>query len=161
MVRPALPVLGGRGPTPTYCSRSHRQRAYQPRRRAGNTPEGLEQLAKTLHLTRSQVDSATTKAAVVAAYHHLAAAAGTVLGETLAPPGRQPVTVTASGGGSKELLPTASADPAFAAVTPCGASLPVRSRAAAELGATTTKTTATFIAHHAIQLEFIRTHAAR
>ncbi len=179
----------GRGPTPKYCSRSHRQRAYEARQQAATAD--LQTLAEVLEATRAEVARATTRAALAAAYQRLAAAAGQLLGEEApaspAPPhphgpvgskavasrsaGPTPksldepavvsperVTVPRSRRGRRPPSPTPPEDPTLrdsTAITLKGLS-PSQVNAARRAGATTTKTTATFVGDPAIILDRIR-----
>ena len=156
----AFAPSGGRGPAPKYCSRAHRQRAYEARRRGQtNTSPGLEALAETLRATHVQVEQATSKAAVVAAYHRLASAAEQVLGETSARPQPKPITVTAADGPGHG-PPKTSGDPTFGTRVTLRSLTSRQVAAAVGLGASTTKTTATFVGHPAITLKSIQARAA-
>jgi hypothetical protein len=84
--RPFEPPPGRRGPAPRYCSRSHRQRAYEARRLAAAAPD-LDGLADALTETRKVLRRPNGPRQLATAYQHLADAAAALLGQ-------QPVTVT-------------------------------------------------------------------
>jgi hypothetical protein len=181
----------GRGPTPKYCSRSHRQRAYEARQKAATATAHLQTLVEMLAATQAEVARATTRAALAAAYQRLAAAVGQLLGEEApaspAPPlphglagskavasrsagptlksldeppvlSPERVTVTRSRRGRRPPSSTPPEDPTArdsTAITLKGLS-PSQVNAARRAGATTTKTTATFVGDPAIILDRIR-----
>lgn len=100
--RRPLPEWAGRGRPPAYCRRSHRQRAYEARRRAAALalPEGqlvvesadLARLHDRLYALEAALDDvtgdlaeSTTGAAYRRAFEHLVAAATDLRGVVVEP----------------------------------------------------------------------------
>lgn len=103
--RRPLPAWTGRGRPPAYCRRSHRQRAYEARRRAAALalPEGqlvvaaadLARLHDRLYALEAALDDvaadlaeSSSGAAYRRALEHLAAAAGDLRGVVVEPVAR-------------------------------------------------------------------------